>query len=338
MRTIKKFLVGLAILVVVLCISIVGTLYNFAFSPSNIPSNLSVLEIPNGTTLRQVSHQLESKKIISSEKQFMMFTYFQGKQDHIQAGEYQLSGQMTPYEILDIISNGRTHLHTVTIPEGHRIAEIASILEKEGLVNSKKFISETQNSELIKSLKISAESLEGYLFPETYRFSKNTGERKIIEKMVDTFKEKVLNPSTKEMIKESGLTFHEVITLASLIEKETGLDSERKIISSVFHNRLEKRMRLQTDPTVIYAMAHFDGNIRKKDLSIDSPYNTYKHFGLPPGPIANPGLASIHAAIQPAQTNHLYFVSRQDGSHQFSNNLKDHNFAVRKYQLHRKQG
>ncbi len=139
-----------------------------------------------------------------------------------------------------------------------------------------------------------------------------------------------------EQAKEVNLTFHQAITLASLIEKETGLGRERKLISSVFHNRLKQKMRLQTDPTVIYAISDFDGNIRKKDLSIDSPYNTYKYYGLPPGPIASPGLDSIMAALRPEKSKYLYFVSRKDGSHQFSTNYKDHTRAVEKYQLNRR--
>ena len=161
----------------------------------------------------------------------------------------------------------------------------------------------------------------------------NNGSKKIAQKMVDTFREQVLIPQLLMSAKKSSLSWHEIITLASLIEKETGVDSERKIISSVFHNRLRKNMRLQTDPTVIYAMEKFDGNIRKRDLKIDSPYNTYRHKGLPPGPIANPGLKSIVAAISPIESDHLYFVSRQDGSHHFSSTLIEHNRAVQKYQL-----
>lgn len=151
--------------------------------------------------------------------------------------------------------------------------------------------------------------------------------------MVDTFKDQISKAQLLQSAKESSLSWHEIITLASLIEKETGLDSERKMISSVFHNRLRKNMRLQTDPTVIYAMEQFDGNIRKRDLKIDSPYNTYRYKGLPPGPIANPGLKSIVAALSPIESNHLYFVSRQDGSHHFSSTLAEHNRAVQKYQL-----
>ena len=153
--------------------------------------------------------------------------------------------------------------------------------------------------------------------------------------MLNTFKEQVAAPELMDRAKAVNLSFHQIVTLASLIEKETGIDEERKIISSVFHNRLKKNMRLQTDPTVIYAISNFDGNIRKKDLSIDSPYNTYKYGGLPPGPIASPGLQSILAALAPNDTDYLYFVSRKDGSHQFSSNLIDHNRAVQKYQLRR---
>ena len=151
--------------------------------------------------------------------------------------------------------------------------------------------------------------------------------------MVDTFKEQISKAQLLQSAKESSLSWHEIITLASLIEKETGLDSERKIISSVFHNRLRKNMRLQTDTTVIYAIEKFDGNIRKRDLKIDSPYNTYRYKGLPPGPIASPGIKSIVAAMSPIESDKLYFVSRQNGSHYFSSTLKEHNQAVQKYQL-----
>jgi UPF0755 protein len=242
---------------------------------------------------------------------------------------------MLPSEILQRITSGQTVLHPITIPEGYRITEIATLLQSEGLANKEIFIQQTRDKDLIKSLDISAENLEGYLFPETYHFSKFTQEKKIVKTMVATFKEKVLKPQLLKKAQESSLSWHKIITLASLIEKETGLDSERKIISSVFHNRLKKNMRLQTDPTVIYAIEKFDGNIRKRDLKIDSPYNTYRYKGLPPGPIANPGLKSIVAAISPIESEYLYFVSRKDGSHHFSPTLKEHNRAVQKYQLNK---
>jgi len=222
-------------------------------------------------------------------------------------------------------------LHPVTIPEGYRIIEIGDILVKNGLADKEKFLEQTKNTKLLKE--ISTGSLEGYLFPETYHFGKFTDEKTIVKKMVDTFKERTLKQEFLNRAKEMGFSFHEIITLASLIEKETGKDSERKQISSVFHNRLKKNMLLQTDPTVIYAIENFDGNIKKRHLKIDSPYNTYRYKGLPPGPISSPGLKSIVAALYPANTSNLYFVSRRDGSHQFSSTLNQHNEAVQKYQL-----
>ena len=244
------------------------------------------------------------------------------------------------WAFLSLLTNVKAILYTVTIPEGYRITEIAELLEQKGLINKAEFIAETRNPELLNDLKISSGgTLEGYLYPETYKFSKAEGAKKIVQTLVSTFKQRVQKPELMAQTKAGKLTFHEIVTLASLIEKETGLGTERKLISSVFHNRLVKKMRLQTDPTVIYAMENFDGNIRKKDLSIDSPYNTYKYFGLPPGPIASPGLDSIRAALEPEQSEFLYFVSRKNGSHQFSTNYKDHTRAVQKYQLnHRVSG
>ena len=286
-------------------------------------------------TLNNISNLLKDRDLIGNSLSFQLLAYLQKKQGQIQAGEYELSPSMTPKDILGIVTSGKTILHAVTIPEGYRITEIAALLEERGLVNAEEFILQTQDKELIQSAGIPAISLEGYLFPETYHFSKHTSERKIIQSMLDTYHEKIKTYELSKRTPFVNLSFHEVVTLASLIEKETGVDEERKLISSVFHNRLKKNMRLQTDPTVIYAMINFDGNIRKKDLNIDSPYNTYKYRGLPPGPIASPGLKSIIAALEPSNSDYLYFVSRKDGSHQFSSNLMDHNHAVQKYQLRR---
>jgi peptidoglycan lytic transglycosylase G len=294
-----------------------------------------VVNISPGMPLKKIAANLAEKNLIANAISFQLLAHLQKKQGQIQVGEYELSPSMTPQEILARVTSGKTVLHAVTIPEGYRITEIAALLEEKGLADREEFIRQTQDSELVQSTGIPGSSLEGYLFPETYHFSRNTSERKIIQKMLNTFKEQVASPELRNRAKAVNLSFHQIVTLASLIEKETGIDEERKIISSVFHNRLKKNMRLQTDPTVIYAISNFDGNIRKKDLSIDSPYNTYKYKGLPPGPIASPGLQSILAALDPNDTNYLYFVSRKDGSHQFSSNLPDHNRAVRKYQLRR---
>lgn len=312
---------------------IVGLLYFQASRPASDNTEFQVFEVVPGMTLKKVAHELSRQNLIRSASAFQAIALIQDKQKLIMVGEYNVSPSMLPVDILQRITSGKTVLHPVTIPEGYRITEIADLLEKQNLAEKEKFLQQTKNMKLVTG--IPATSLEGYLFPETYHFGKFTAEETIVKKMVETFKERALKQKFLKRAGEMGFSFHEIITLASLIEKETGKDSERKQISSVFHNRLKKNMRLQTDPTVIYAIENFDGNIRKRDLKIDSPYNTYRNKGLPPGPIASPGLKSIVAALYPAKTANLYFVSRQDGSHQFSATLNEHNRAVQKYQLRR---
>jgi len=315
---------------------IVGLLYFQASRPMSESTQLQVFEVKSGMTLKKVSQELSRQNLIRSASAFQAIALIQDKQKLIMVGEYHVSPSMLPVEILQRITSGKTVLHPVTIPEGYRITEIANLLEERGLANKETFIQQTKQVDLLKGIPV--DSLEGYLFPETYHFGKFTAEEKIVKKMVATFKERALKQDFLKRAGEIGFSFHEIITLASLIEKETGKDSERKQISSVFHNRLKKNMRLQTDPTVIYAIENFDGNIRKRDLKIDSPYNTYRYKGLPPGPIASPGLKSIIAALYPANTPNLYFVSKQDGSHQFSATLNEHNRAVQKYQLRKVGG
>ena len=290
-----------------------------------------VFEVKSGMTLKQVSQELFRQNLIRSANAFQAIALIQDKEKLIKVGEYYISPSMLPAEILQRITSGKTVLHSITIPEGYRITEIANLLEEKDLADKNIFLQEAKNVELLEGIPTS--SLEGYLFPDTYHFGKRTTEAAIINKMVETFKERALKQEFLKRAEDLGFSYHEIITLASLIEKETGKDSERKQISSVFHNRLKKNMLLQTDPTVIYVIDIFDGNIRKRDLNIDSPYNTYRYKGLPPGPIANPGLKSIIAALYPATTSNLYFVSKQDGSHKFSATLNEHNRAVQKYQL-----
>ncbi|MCH7498560.1 MAG: endolytic transglycosylase MltG [Nitrospinae bacterium] len=339
LRRLQSRLTVILAVMLVMGVIFAALLYQYATTPASASQDGQVVEIKPGMTLKQVAHLLADKELLSEPSTFMLYTYLQGEQNHIQAGEYRFSPSMPPRDILEALTSGMAVLYTVTIPEGYRITDIAGLLEAKGLVDKPAFIEATRNRELLESLHIPSGSLEGYLYPETYKFSKAGGARRIVQTLLDTFKERVLQPERVQQAEAMQFTFHEIITLASLIEKETGLGKERKLISSVFHNRLAKNMRLQTDPTVIYAMVNFDGNIRKKDLSIDSPYNTYKHFGLPPGPIASPGLESIQAALDPKESDFLYFVSRKDGSHQFSTNYKDHVRAVQKYQLsHRVRG
>ena len=328
----KVFITGFWGLLVLIWI-VISLFHYQGTRPASQDSRSITFEVQPGMTLKQVTLELFNQRLILSPSAFQAIAYIQDKEKQIMVGEFSLSPSMLPTEIILRLTSGKTILYPLTIPEGYRITEIASLLDTQGLASSEVFILQTQDKDLIKSMDIPTDSLEGYLFPETYYLSKLTPEKKIVQKMVNTFKEKVLKSQLLKSTKESPLSLHEIITLASLIEKETGLDSERKLISSVFHNRLRKNMRLQTDPTVIYAIEKFDGNIRKRDLKIDSPYNTYRYKGLPPGPISSPGIKSIEAAIFPIKSNHLYFVSRQDGSHHFSSTLVEHNQAVKKYQL-----
>ncbi len=292
-----------------------------------------MVNVEPGMSLTQVANLLSSKKIIGNSTTFRIYTYLKGNQRDIQAGEYLLSPSLKPEIILKKLTSGETVAHTITIPEGFRILEIADLFSAAGLANRQRFLEATRDPELLKKLKIPTPDLEGYLFPDTYQFRRQSSEKEIVRAMVRNFEKRLLKPDYLKQAKQKGLTFHEVITLASLIEKETGSPKERSLISSVFHNRLKRKMLLQTDPTVIFALSGFDGNIRKKDLSIDSPYNTYLYKGLPPGPIASPGEDSVISALNTTTSDALFFVSRQDGSHQFSTNLIDHNKAVVKYQI-----
>ena len=332
-RWIKRiFLTGFWGLLALIWI-VISVFYYQGSRPASDDNRTTIFEVHPGMTLKQVAVELSSLGLILSPSAFQAIAYIQDKETQVMAGEYSLSPAMLPTEIILRITSGKTVPHPVTIPEGFRITEIAALLHKHGLAEPDVFIRHTQDKDLIRSLGVPTDSLEGYLFPETYHFSKFTPETAIVRKMVDTFKDQISKAQLLQSAKESSLSWHEIITLASLIEKETGLDSERRMISSVFHNRLRKNMRLQTDPTVIYAIEKFDGNIRKRDLKIDSPYNTYRYKGLPPGPIASPGIKSIVAAMSPIESDKLYFVSRQNGSHHFSSTLTEHNQAVQKYQL-----
>jgi UPF0755 protein len=223
----------------------------------------------------------------------------------------------------------------LTFPEGLTIREMAELFEKRGFGSARAFVDAAANVALIRDLDSEAVDLEGYLFPETYALPRDTPAARVIALMVDRFRATYVE-AWRRRAEEQGLTTRQVVTLASLIEKETGQPAERPIVAAVYRNRLKIRMALQADPTVVYAMQKagtYDGNIRRDDLSLDSPYNTYRYPGLPPGPIAAPGAASLEAALMPASVSYLYFVSRNDGSHAFAETLAEHNRNVREFQV-----
>lgn len=298
------------------------------------PFQPTIIDVPEGMTLRQLAARLEREQLIRNQLAFVLLGKLMAADRHIKTGEYAVHAGMRPSEMLAEFLNGRVVLYQVTIPEGYTIVELAQVFAQQGVVDPEALIGLAHDRDFIRSLSIEAPSLEGYLFPNTYKFARRTKPKEILKEMVAGLRN-VFTPELRQRAQEIHMTPHQVLTLASVIEKETGSAQERELISAVFHNRLRRGIPLQSDPTVIYGLDYFDGNIRKKDLDSKSPYNTYRVRGLPPGPIANPGLGSIMAALYPTPTKHLYFVSRNDGTHQFSTTLAEHNRAVDKYQRHR---
>jgi len=298
-------------------------------------SELAFTVVP-GQAFNTIADRLHQAGIIQDTHKFKLFARLKGYDKRIKAGEYRLSSVLSPKQVLEIMVSGKVALHRVTIPEGYNLYQIAALMAEVGLIEAPEFIQAASESATVKSLGVDADTLEGYLFPDTYHFPKGLPAKKIVKTMLNRFEEVFLT-EWHERAQQMKWKVHHVVTLASIIEKETGAAFERPLIASVFHNRLAKSMSLSSDPTVIYGIKNFDGNLTRKHLSTPSPYNTYLRKGLPPGPIANPGVASLEAALYPAETDYLYFVSKKDGTHQFSTNLREHNRAVWKYQLRRKR-
>ena len=323
---------------ILLCLLLTALWVYHALQPVNGTGENRNFVVDGGASLNQVAGDLENAHIIRSSTLFRLAGRFMGYDHLIKTGEYRLSAAMSPLKILETLKDGRIVTHSITIPEGFNLRQIAELMEQKGFSDKASFNEQTRDGSLTARLDLSGDTLEGYLYPDTYRFRRNEDARKIIDVMVKRFREMVSPMAAR--IKDSGMTLHQVITLASIVEKETGSPEERPMIASVFLNRLKKNMRLESDPTVIYGIRNFNGNLTKRDLKTETPYNTYVIKGLPPGPIANPGLASILAVLNPAKSNYYYFVSKNNGTHYFSKTLKEHNRAVRRFQKNRskKQG
>ncbi len=310
-------------------------LQHYAGTPANSQSGQKVIIIPTGQSFNATTAALSKYHIIEDPFKFKIVARLKGYDKKLQAGEYVLSAAMSPIQILQKLVNGEVKLYRLTVPEGLNLHQIASLVDKAGLASKSSFVAAATDAEFVHQQDLKAKTFEGYLFPETYFFPKNTSVKEIISTMVGRFRQ-IFNSTWQQRAHQLGLSTHQIVILASIIEKETGAPFERPIISSVFHNRLNKKMRLESDPTVIYGLKNFDGNLKRKHLETPTPYNTYKRSGLPAGPIANPGKESLEAALYPADTKFLYFVSKKDQTHQFSTNFKDHHRAVQKYQLRRR--
>ncbi len=335
----KKILISSSVILLVL----LGTIsyfyydfYKYATTPIDLKGEPCFVNIVPGQNFGQIVKQLKKNKLVKHPDRFRRVAVYYNYDNRLRAGEYTLSTKMSPKKILETLAIGKVKLYRLTVPEGYNLYQIAELIESSGFGTKQNFIKVATDPVFSRKLSIDGKTFEGYLFPDTYYFPKKVSMEKIITTMVKQFRSIYL-PEWEKRSKELKLSTHEIITLASIIEKETGAGFERPLISSVFHNRLKKRMRLETDPTVIYGIKNFDGNLTRVHLVTRTPYNTYRIRGLPPGPIANPGIYAIEAALYPKKTNFLFFVSKKDTTHKFSTNINDHNKAVRKYQLRRRR-
>lgn len=293
------------------------------------------VEIPQGAGSRTIGDRLVRAGVVRDLATYRVAVWLSGQGRHLKAGEYRFDREMTPLDVLDKIARGDVFVVSVTFPEGLTIAEMAKIFEMHGFGPASAFVDAAHDPAPIRELDPSATDLEGYLFPETYAVPRRTDAAKLVRQMVVRFTH-VFTPDLRHAAAARTLTVRQAVTLASIVEKETAKGDERPIVAAVYENRLRIGMPLQCDPTVIYALqriGRYDGNLHKTDLVLDSPYNTYRRAGLPPGPIASPGLASLEAAVRPAEADYLYFVSRNDGSHEFASTLEEHNRNVQRYQV-----
>jgi UPF0755 protein len=287
-----------------------------------------------GDPLSRVASRLASEGLVRDARAMEWLARWRGVAGRLHAGEYRLRASLAPGEILERLTEGRVATYEVVVPEGFTAAQIATRLAQAGLVDAEAFRAAVEDPELAAELGVPAPRLEGYLFPETYHLPRGLPSASVARVMVEEFQQVWAELAPRAAAR--GLSQHEVVTLASIVEKETGAASERPRIASVFANRVARSMRLESDPTVIYGIPDFDGNLRRRDLeNEENPYNTYRIAGLPPGPIASPGREALAAVVEPEESDYLYFVSRNDGTHVFSKTYREHVNAVNRYQRRR---
>ncbi|MBV5338521.1 MAG: endolytic transglycosylase MltG [Deltaproteobacteria bacterium] len=299
------------------------------FVPPGQGSVVSEISFPAGSGIRKLANELKAGGVIRSSWHFVLMTRLRGDAHRLKAGEYRFSDGMTPDKILRKIVSGDVDYRKFTLPEGYSMYQAAELLEQKGYFKRVAFLEKCRDKTALARLGLKEASAEGYLYPATYNLSRGGSEEQLLEQMVGQFNKAYAGMQEGESARQ--FTRHEIITLASIIEKEAVSAEEKPLISSVFHNRLRIGMPLQSDPTAVYGVRAFTGKVSKADIQRPSPYNTYLNKGLPPGPIGNPGRDAVHAAMNPAETDYLYFVARQDGTHQFSRNLEEHNQAVTRF-------
>ncbi len=295
------------------------------------------VEIPQGAHSSTIARRLVDAGVVKDTTTFRIALWVSGQGRRLQAGEYRFDQPITARQVVWKIARGEVYVIPITFPEGLTIKQMAAIWEEKGFGAAADFARAAKNAKLIEALDPEAKDLEGYLFPDTYTLPRKTTAEQLVARMVTDF-QKAMTPDMQDAADARGLTVRQFVTLASIVEKETGNKDERPLVAAVYSNRLKLGMGLQCDPTVIYALdraGRYKGNLTHEDLQFDSPYNTYKYSGLPPGPIASPGRASLAAAAHPADVPYLYFVSRNDGTHAFATTLDEHNRNVDQFQRHR---
>lgn len=293
------------------------------------------VDVPPGLGTRAIGRLLVEAGIVEDLATWRLAVWRSGRSTSLKAGEYRFTDAATPMDVVARLARGDVYLRTITFPEGLTIRQMARSFEQAGLGPAKDFTDAALEVQILSGIDPAARDLEGYLFPDTYALPRRASARDLVTRMVGRFTS-VMTPQFRQEAADWGLSVRQAVTLASLIEKETAAPEERPVVAAVYHNRLRLRIGLQCDPTVIYALelrGGFNGNLTKADLAIDSPYNTYRYRGLPPGPIAAPGRSSLEAAVRPAPVDYLYFVSRNDGTHAFASTLAEHNRNVQKYQV-----
>lgn len=324
----KKILIILMIVVPLLVVGAVGGYVSILFTKTYTGPDKTFV-VRSGDTFGRINQRLFEDGLISDKRLFHYYAKYKNVLTKFRAGDFTIPRGSNMSQVLDTLVYGQPNLKSITIPEGKNMYEIARMLEAQGITNEKDFLDAVQHPDLISKVEVKASTLEGYLFPETYRFAPNTPAKQVAKSMIDLFIER-----TKSLdFNHPFLNRHQIIVLASVVEKETGAKFERPMIAGVFTNRLKKRMRLQSDPTTVYGIwGRYKGNIRKADLLEITPYNTYKIPALPAGPISNPSIEAIQAVLNPEKHDFLFFVSKNDGTHVFSKTYKDHEKAVDDFQ------
>lgn len=295
----------------------------------------AVVTIPQGSSTTTIGETLVGAGVVRDPLTFRLALWATGDARRLKAGDYRFDQALSARDVVGKLARGDVDQVMVTFREGLTIADMAAIAEAHGIGTAADFVRAARDASAIQDLDPQARDLEGYLFPDTYAVPRHTEPARLVAIMVAHFKQ-VLTPALRDAASQDGMTTRQLVTLASIVEKETGSAEERPLVAAVYRNRLRIHMGLQCDPTVIYALqkaGRYDGNLRRDDLEFDSPYNTYRYVGLPPGPIAAPGKASLEAAAHPADVNYLYFVSRNDGTHAFSSSLDEHNRNVQRFQV-----